>query len=239
MRLSCNGCRVLRKGCGDDCIIRPCLSWIRNPESQAHATLFLAKFYGRAGLLNLINAGAPHMRPAIYRSLLYESCGRIINPTFGSVGLLWSGRWHLCQAAVEAVLKGIPISQIPSDNNTDSSVSPCFKSSGDIRHVNKEMDAKLHKISKTNRTRFKREGSKPKDTEHDLVATEPELGQQKGAYESPEKVWSAEIIEIVSPQSEERQDYVEQEQETTMLDLNIRQLPSEHGIDLYKIDLNL
>ena len=49
MRLSCNGCRVLRKGCSDACTIRPCLQWIKSPDAQANATVFLAKFYGRAG----------------------------------------------------------------------------------------------------------------------------------------------------------------------------------------------
>lgn len=63
MRVSCNGCRVLRKGCSDDCPIRPCLQWIKSPESQSNATVFLAKFYGRAGLQNLINAGPDHLRP--------------------------------------------------------------------------------------------------------------------------------------------------------------------------------
>ncbi|KAH0696476.1 hypothetical protein KY290_013848 [Solanum tuberosum] len=37
--------------------------WINNPDSQANATVFLAKFYGRAGLLNLINAAPDHLRP--------------------------------------------------------------------------------------------------------------------------------------------------------------------------------
>lgn len=178
---------------------------------------------------------------AIYRSLLYESCGRIINPIFGSVGLLWSGRWHLCQAAVEAVLKGIPISQVPSDNNTDSSMPPHFKSPGNIRHVNKKMEAQLHKISKTNCTQFKREGSKQKDMNHDLVATGPDLAQQKRGYEFPEKVWSPhEVIEIGSvPESEEKLDNAEQEQETSVLDLNMEQLPRVRDAELYRIDLNL
>jgi hypothetical protein len=168
----------------------------------------------------------------IYRSLLYETCGRIINPIFGSVGLLWSGRWHLCQAAVEAVLKGVPISQISSDNNTDSSASPPSKSPGDIRHVNKEMDAKLHKISKTNHSQFKRKGSKPKDKEHNLVFTRPEL--------APQNVCSPDIIEIGSPESEEKQDNKEQESETTVPGLNMEQLPAGvRNIDMYKIDLNL
>lgn len=63
MRISCNGCRVLRKGCNQDCTIRPCLQWIKSADSQANATLFLAKFYGRAGLLNLIESGPDHLRP--------------------------------------------------------------------------------------------------------------------------------------------------------------------------------
>ncbi|XP_008799243.1 LOB domain-containing protein 41 [Phoenix dactylifera] len=168
MRMSCNGCRVLRKGCSENCSIRPCLQWIKKPESQANATVFLAKFYGRAGLMNLINAGPEHLRPAIFRSLLYEACGRIVNPIYGSVGLLWSGSWQLCQAAVEAVLKGAPIMQIPSETAASTPVPPL--KAYDIRHVSKDSDdaaatraaAELHKISKS-RTRFKRvAAAKPK-----------------------------------------------------------------------------
>ncbi|KAK1269041.1 LOB domain-containing protein 41 [Acorus gramineus] len=173
MRMSCNGCRVLRKGCSENCCIRPCLQWIKTPESQANATVFLAKFYGRAGLINLINAGPDHLRPAIFRSLLYEACGRIVNPIYGSVGLLWSGSWQLCQAAVEAVLKGAPIVQISSESAVQP--HPPLKTY-DIRHVSKDDPAHagsgsgpaedLHKLSKS-RTRFKRSGAsaKPKHPE--------------------------------------------------------------------------
>ncbi|KAL3644658.1 hypothetical protein CASFOL_009838 [Castilleja foliolosa] len=111
--MSCNGCRVLRKGCRADCSLGPCLEWIKSPESQANATLFLAKFYGRAGLFNFINAGPAHLRPEIFRSLLYEACGRISNPVYGAVGLMCSGDWTRCQAAVEAVLAG------DDDSSTD------------------------------------------------------------------------------------------------------------------------
>lgn len=130
------------------------------------------------------------------------------------------------------MLKGIPISQIPSDD------SP-IKSTGGIRHVNKEMKAKLHKITKTNHSRFKREGSKLKSMERSLVAGAHELVQGRGSYESPVKVWSPEVIEIGSPQSEEKQDNIEQEQEIAVLDLNMEQIPRECDTDLYKIDLNL
>ncbi|KAI6670532.1 hypothetical protein NL676_005417 [Syzygium grande] len=161
MRMSCNGCRVLRKGCSDNCSIRPCLQWIKSPESQAHATVFLAKFYGRAGLLNLLNAGPDHLRPAIFRSLLYEACGRIVNPIYGSVGLLWSGSWQLCQAAVEAVLKGLPITPIASEAAANSHAPP--SKVYDIRHVSKDETtsaaaADLRRVRA--RCRFKRSGAK-------------------------------------------------------------------------------
>ncbi|XP_051145487.1 LOB domain-containing protein 42-like [Andrographis paniculata] len=108
-RRSCNGCKALRQACSGDCTIRPCLQWIRSPQSQANATRFLSKFYGRAGLLNLITSGPAHLRPEIFKSLLHEACGRIINPINGSVGLLRSSDWPRCEAAVEAVLRGAPL----------------------------------------------------------------------------------------------------------------------------------
>lgn len=154
---------MLRKGCSENCSIRPCLQWIKSPESQANATVFLAKFYGRAGLMNLINAGPEHLRPAIFRSLLYEACGRIVNPIYGSVGLLWSGSWQLCQTAVEAVLQGSPITQITSDT-AETNNGPPFKAY-DIRHISKDENSPrssdLHRVIKT-RGRFKRTGSKTK-----------------------------------------------------------------------------
>ncbi|KAL6994019.1 hypothetical protein U1Q18_012128 [Sarracenia purpurea var. burkii] len=156
MRMSCNGCRVLRKGCSEDCSIRPSLQWIKNADSQANATVFLAKFYGRAGLINLINSGPDHLRPEIFRSLLYEACGRIVNPIYGSVGLLWSGNWALCQNAVDAVLKGAPITQIASEAAACDN-GPSSKGY-DIRHVsnggNPIGSKALHRVK--TRCRFKK-----------------------------------------------------------------------------------
>ncbi|XP_031250561.1 LOB domain-containing protein 40-like [Pistacia vera] len=154
MRMSCNGCRVLRKGCSENCSIRPCLQWIKSPESQANATVFLAKFYGRAGLMNLINAGPEHLRPAIFRSLLYEACGRIVNPIYGSVGLLWSGSWQLCQAAVEAVLKGAPITPINSEAAAIGQGPPL--KAYDIRHVSKDENSAASVERVKTRCRVKR-----------------------------------------------------------------------------------
>lgn len=104
--MSCNGCRVLRKGCSESCILRPCLQWIDSADAQGHATVFVAKFFGRAGLMGFINAVPETQRRALFQSLLYEACGRTVNPVFGAVGLLWAGNWQVCQAAVETVLKG-------------------------------------------------------------------------------------------------------------------------------------
>ncbi|KAG2587205.1 LOB domain-containing protein 42-like [Panicum virgatum] len=162
MRMSCNGCRVLRKGCSDNCAIRPCLQWIRNPDSQGNATVFLAKFYGRAGLINLINAGPENVRPAIFRSLLYEACGRMLNPVYGSVGLLWSGNWQLCQSAVESVLRGMPIAQPPPATTAVPPLRTC-----DIRHVARRQAADqgtvaaaaLHRMANSSRGQFKRSGA--------------------------------------------------------------------------------
>lgn len=95
----------------------------------------------------------------IFKSLLFEACGRILNPIDGSVGLLCSGRWQLCEAAVEAVLKGEAITSLSS--GSDSAFQAC-----DIRHVSKENKSsgggsdKLHKVK--SRSRCKRSGPKPK-----------------------------------------------------------------------------
>ncbi|KAJ6730142.1 LOB DOMAIN-CONTAINING PROTEIN 39-LIKE [Salix viminalis] len=104
--MSCNGCRVLRKGCSETCVLRSCMHWITNPDAQGYATLFLAKFFGRSDLMSLISAVPESQRPALFQSLLFEACGRTVNPVNGAVGLLWSGNWHVCQEAVETVLSG-------------------------------------------------------------------------------------------------------------------------------------
>uniref|UniRef100_K4AEN9 LOB domain-containing protein n=1 Tax=Setaria italica TaxID=4555 RepID=K4AEN9_SETIT len=61
--MSCNGCRVLRKGCSEGCVLRPCLQWIDAADAQGHATVFVAKFFGRAGLLSFISAVPDAQRP--------------------------------------------------------------------------------------------------------------------------------------------------------------------------------
>ncbi|CDY17741.1 BnaC08g21490D [Brassica napus] len=111
--MSCNGCRVLRKGCSESCILRPCIQWIESAEAQGHATVFVAKFFGRAGLMSFISSVPESQSPALFQSLLYEACGRTVNPVNGAVGLLWTGNWNICQAAVETVLRGGSSRPIP------------------------------------------------------------------------------------------------------------------------------
>lgn len=50
---------------------------------------------------------------ALFQSLLFEACGRTVNPVNGAVGLLWTGNWHVCQSAVETVLRGGVLSSMP------------------------------------------------------------------------------------------------------------------------------
>ncbi|KAK7314552.1 hypothetical protein VNO77_33078 [Canavalia gladiata] len=160
MRLSCNGCRVLRRGCCPNCPIRTSLNWIKSPLSQSNATLFLAKFYGRQALFNLLTTAPSHLQPAVFKSLLYEACGRMVNPVFGSTGLLSTGNWHLCEAAVEAVLNGAPIQQAPSDGSVSLQFQDC-----DIRHVAKSGKSSgsegLDKV-RSRTSQFKRRATKPK-----------------------------------------------------------------------------
>ncbi|KAE9466805.1 hypothetical protein C3L33_01292, partial [Rhododendron williamsianum] len=122
--MSCNGCRVLRKGCSENCILRPCLQWIESPESQGHATIFVAKFFGRAGLMSFISAVPLNQRPALFQSLLFEACGRTVNPVNGAVGLQWTGNWHVCQAAVQTVLRGGALRPLPEFLTGGGALSP-------------------------------------------------------------------------------------------------------------------
>lgn len=65
---------------------------------------------------------------ALFQSLLYEAAGRTVNPVNGAVGLLWTGNWHVCQAAVETVLRGgalRPISEFLGASVEIDEVSDC------------------------------------------------------------------------------------------------------------------
>ncbi|XWS29722.1 hypothetical protein CRYUN_Cryun24cG0054700 [Craigia yunnanensis] len=144
--MSCNGCRVLRKGCSESCILRPCLQWIESPEAQGYATVFVAKFFGRAGLMSFISAVPESQRPALFQSLLFEACGRTVNPVNGAVGLLWTGNWYVCQAAVETVLRGAPLRAMPeimaptpaSDEASEATCTDMWKSQETATNLNSD-----------------------------------------------------------------------------------------------------
>lgn len=72
--------------------------------------------------MNLISNGPEHLRPAIFRSLLYDACGRMLDPIYGSAGLVWSGNWAVCQAGVESILRG----------NSDSHFVPLEAMAGEL-----------------------------------------------------------------------------------------------------------
>jgi hypothetical protein len=86
----------------------------------------------------------------------------MLNPVYGSVGLLWSGNWQLCQSAVESVLRGMPIAQPPPAAAT--AVPPLRTC--DIRHVARRQAADqgavaaaaLHRMANSSRGQFKRSG---------------------------------------------------------------------------------
>ncbi|KAK6143638.1 hypothetical protein DH2020_023986 [Rehmannia glutinosa] len=94
------------RGCNENCILRQSLQGIDTPQAQANATVFVAKFFGRSGLMSFLSSVPEIQRPALFQSLLFEACGRTVNPVNGAVGLLWTGNWHVCQSAVETVLRG-------------------------------------------------------------------------------------------------------------------------------------
>ncbi|OIV90931.1 hypothetical protein TanjilG_16891 [Lupinus angustifolius] len=163
MKVSCNGCRTLRKGCSDNCVLRPSLEWINSPDCQSNATMFLAKFYGRTAFINLISAAPESLRTDVFKSLLHEACGRLVNPTYGSMGLLWSGEWARCEAAVEAVLNGSRIHGVAAFDWLATGAHVGRVENGiqayDIRHVPRVRD--IDEVGDRRRAKRPRKTMKP------------------------------------------------------------------------------
>ncbi|KAE8658117.1 LOB domain-containing protein 37 [Hibiscus syriacus] len=65
----------------------------------------------------------PSQRPALFQSLLFEACGRTVNPLNGAVGIFMDrklsclpsdgGNCRVCQATVETVLRGRTLRAMP------------------------------------------------------------------------------------------------------------------------------
>ncbi|KAM3216455.1 hypothetical protein P3L10_025896 [Capsicum annuum] len=66
---------------------------------------------------------------ALFQSLLFEACGRTVNPVHGAVGLLWTGNWHVCQLAVETVLKGGVLRLLPEFSGVATSPAEFYSAS--------------------------------------------------------------------------------------------------------------
>lgn len=122
--------------------------------------------FGIVGILirNIMDAG-------IFRSLLYEACGRIVNPIYGSVGLMWSGSWQLCHSAVEAVLRGAPVTRM--DDAAEAKNGPPY----DIRHVNKD------KLTNPRRVRNKRSRLSAEVSHESSLSHQSQLSLDEGEIE--------------------------------------------------------
>jgi hypothetical protein len=100
----------------------------------------------------------------VFKSLLYEASGRLVNPTHGALGLFWTGQWNRCEAAVEAVLTGSNINDVTTVDGQTSSCTLIAENrfiprTYDIRHVARHTNVDIKE-----KTQFKRVGStfKPK-----------------------------------------------------------------------------
>ncbi|KAL8540427.1 hypothetical protein ACS0TY_001869 [Phlomoides rotata] len=185
MIMSCNGCRILRKGCNDNCILRDSLRAIETPQAQANATLFVAKFFGRAGLISFLSSVSDSQRPALFQSLLFEACGRTVNPVNGAVGLLWTGNWHLCQSAVDTVLRGGVLRPLPELDLTSDANNHDLCAKGLI-----DIDSGLHLATapdfpaaagRVNRRVEKRRPASPSD-ESETTTLESGSGYQQNCH---------------------------------------------------------
>ncbi|KAI4966112.1 hypothetical protein ZWY2020_046459 [Hordeum vulgare] len=152
--MSCNGCRVLRKGCGEGCTIRPCLSGSGAPDAQANATVFSPVLRPRRAAQPPRRCPRRRPPPAALPLAAHEACGRMANPVYGSVGLLWSAQWRPARPPSRPCSRAAPSSGSPP-----TPLAPC-----DIRHVAKLPDrpaaaGTLPGVSRAGCTRFKRASS--------------------------------------------------------------------------------
>ncbi|KAA8522609.1 hypothetical protein F0562_013030 [Nyssa sinensis] len=144
------------------------------PKLKVTPTVFVAKFFGRAGLMSFISAVPENQRPALFQSLLFEACGRTVNPVNGAVGLLWTGNWQVCQAAVETVLRGGTLRPIP-ELVGGSSMPPALDEASEAEVTWADMfklqDPTPNSRSKVPKRRHSDEASKVQFSDLDLSLT--------------------------------------------------------------------
>lgn len=102
------------------CLSFPTYPNLKDPVKKN--SLFLPRSYFILSL-TLILKLTFRLYAALFQSLLLEACGRTVNPVNGAVGLLWTGNWHVCQAAVETVLRGGTPRPIPEFLGLDALTS--------------------------------------------------------------------------------------------------------------------
>ena len=129
---------------------------------------------------------------ALFQSLLFEACGRTVNPVNGAVGLLWTGNWHVCQAAVETVLRGGTLRPMPELLGLDAA-TPATDEASEAEVTYTDMwkikdpypscrftNSRSNKVSSTKRKRSD-ELSRPQTTDLDLRLT-PSFLQKVSTY---------------------------------------------------------
>ncbi|GAA0162746.1 hypothetical protein Leryth_024887 [Lithospermum erythrorhizon] len=94
----------------------PCLNWMNSSVLQDSAVTILAKFYNPKEVLDILCHTPQHRRAGVLVCLLYEVCGRLLDPENGLEGLFRSGHWEKCYYAVRAILKGETITPLPTSN---------------------------------------------------------------------------------------------------------------------------
>lgn len=120
-----------------------------------------------------------------------------MNPVNGAVGLLWTGNWHVCQAAVETVLRGGTLRPIPellgvgapslaTDEASEAEVT-CTDmwTIQDPNPTSRFTNSRSNKLSTCKRKRSDESG-KPQTTDLDLRLTPSFLHKVSGYSSRPE-----------------------------------------------------
>lgn len=151
-----------------------------------------------------------------------------MNPIYGSVGLLWSGNWQLCQDAVEAVMKGEPIKEIATDAATIGQGPPL--KIYDIRHISKD-DNSAAAAAATGLTDLKR----PKTRRAKRVSTVEKQAESEGkSGEASHESSLSHQSEIVAAHEGESK-----ESESNVSEVLAFSPPTVQGSGEIKLDLTL
>ncbi|MFS7947042.1 putative transcription factor AS2-LOB family [Helianthus anomalus] len=119
------------------------------------------------------------MYQSVLQSLLFEAAGRTVNPVTRAVGLLWTGNWHVCQAAVDTVLRGRTLPLIGELIDGFPMTSKLGNSSNNVQDT-----VKVHQSKVQNRRRAVEPPMLQSQSQHLDLNMNPSFPASKG---SPEK----------------------------------------------------